>query len=156
MSAAADALRDDPSAAAASRDSFDALWAELEPVGRDAATGGYRRYAWTPEDHTLREWFTAHALARRLDVTEDRAGNLWAWWGDPDAVHPDGTRGGVVTGSHLDSVPQGGAFDGPLGVVSALAAVDGMRAAGLAPRLPLGVALFGDEEGARFGIACAG
>ncbi|MEP6630643.1 MAG: allantoate amidohydrolase [Lapillicoccus sp.] len=142
--------------AAVTTASFDALWAELEPVGRDAATGGYRRYAWTPEDHTLREWFAAHANARGLDVTEDRAGNIWAWWGDPDAVRPDGTRGGVVTGSHLDSVPQGGAFDGPLGVVSALAAVDGMRAAGLVPRIPLGVALFGDEEGARFGIACAG
>ena len=51
-------------------------------------------------------------------------GNQWAWWGDPDAV--PGT--GVVTGSHLDSVPDGGAFDGPLGVVSALAAVDQLRA----------------------------
>ena len=43
----------------------------------------------------------------------DRNGNQWAWWGDPDADGP-----GVVTGSHLDSVPDGGAFDGPLGVVS--------------------------------------
>jgi N-carbamoyl-L-amino-acid hydrolase len=81
---------------------------------------------------------------------EDRAGNQWAWWGDPD------TTPGVVIGSHLDSVPDGGAFDGPLGVVSALATVDALRDAGVAPDVPLGVVNFVDEEGARFGIACAG
>ena len=152
MSAAVDALRVDASALSA----FDAMWAQLDTVGRDASTGGYRRYAWTREDHTLREWFTEQASRRGLDLDEDRAGNLWAWWGDPDATRPDGSTGGVVTGSHLDSVPQGGAFDGPLGVVSAFAAVDALRAAGRIPRTPLAVACFGDEEGARFGIACAG
>lgn len=152
MSAAVDALRVDPSVPS----SFDAMWAQLEPLGRDPSTGGYRRYAWTREDHALREWFTDQAGRRSLDVVEDRAGNLWAWWGDPDATRPDGSTGGVVTGSHLDSVPQGGAFDGPLGVVSALAALDALRAVGHTPQIPLGVACFGDEEGARFGIACAG
>ena len=49
-------------------------------------------------------------------------GNQWAGGGGPDAAAQQGVRG-VVTGSHLDSVPDGGAFDGPLGVVSALAAV---------------------------------
>ncbi len=53
-------------------------------------------------------------------------------------------------------MPDGGAFDGPLGVVSALAAVDALRHRGFTPARPLGVALFGDEEGARFGVACAG
>ena len=81
----------------------------------------------------------------------DRAGNQWAWWGDPDASGP-----GVVVGSHLDSVPDGGAFDGPLGVVSALLTIDALRAAGLRPSRPIGVVNFGDEEGARFGVACAG
>jgi N-carbamoyl-L-amino-acid hydrolase len=136
--------------------SFDALWEELAAVGRDARTGGYERYAWTREDHTLREWFAGACDSRGLTVDEDAAGNLWAWWGDPEAVRPDGASGGVVTGSHLDSVPQGGGFDGPLGVVSALAAVDALRERGLTPAVPLGVACFGDEEGARFGIACAG
>src|SRR6476646_5038874 len=132
------------------------MWAELSPIGRDASTGGYRRYAWTREDHTLREWFAGHCAARGLDVALDRAGNQWAWWGDPDAVRADGSTGGVAVGSHLDSVPDGGAFDGPLGVVSALAAVDALRACGLRPRVPLAVVCFRDEEGARFGIACAG
>ena len=62
----------------------------------------------------------------------------------------------VVIGSHLDSVPDGGAFDGPLGVVSALAAVDALRDRGFEPGRPIGVVNFVDEEGARFGVACAG
>jgi N-carbamoyl-L-amino-acid hydrolase len=130
--------------------SFDGLWAALEPVGRDPATGGYRRFAWTAEDRTLGEWFTGECAARGLDVVTDRAGNLWGWWGDPDAVP------GLVLGSHLDSVPDGGAYDGPLGVVSAFAALDALRGNGFTPPRPVGVAVFRDEEGARFGVACAG
>jgi N-carbamoyl-L-amino-acid hydrolase len=130
--------------------SFDALWDELLPLGRSSSSGGYRRFAWTPTDLSLREWFTAVAADHGLAVTVDRAGNQWAWWGDPDAVP------GVVAGSHLDSVPDGGAFDGPLGVVSALAAVDALRNKGFVPSRPIGVVNFADEEGARFGVACAG
>ncbi len=126
------------------------MWADLTPIGRDGRSGGYRRFAWTREDAALREWFAGEASARRLDVTLDRAGNQWAWHGDPDA------RPGVVIGSHLDSVPDGGAFDGPLGVVSGFAALDVLRAAGTPPARPIGVVNFGDEEGARFGVACAG
>lgn len=133
--------------------SFDRLWADLEQVGRDPGSGGYRRFAWTWEDRVLREWFAAAAAARGLDVTTDRAGNQWAWWGDPDAA---GTGSGVAVGSHLDSVPDGGPFDGPLGVISAFAAVDSLREAGFTPYRPVAVVNFGDEEGARFGVACAG
>jgi beta-ureidopropionase / N-carbamoyl-L-amino-acid hydrolase len=127
------------------------MWSALEPIGRNGATGGYRRFAWTREDAELREWFAGEAASRGLAVTLDRAGNQWAWWGDPDRDGP-----GVVIGSHLDSVPDGGAYDGPLGVVSAFAAVDALRAAGVAPDRPIGIVNFGDEEGARFGVACGG
>ena len=72
-----------------------------------------------------------------------------AWW---DA----GSGPGVLTGSHLDSVLDGGAYDGPLGVVSALAAVDELRERGVVPARPIGVATFVEEEGSRFGIACLG
>jgi N-carbamoyl-L-amino-acid hydrolase len=126
------------------------MWAELAPVGRSAATGGYRRFAWTDADQQLREWFAAEAGRRGLQLTQDRAGNQWAWWGDPDSGPA------VVIGSHLDSVPDGGAFDGPLGVVSAFAAVDLLVRHGYSPARPIAVVNFGDEEGARFGIACAG
>ncbi len=129
--------------------SFDRLWSELEPVGRDAGTGGYRRYSWTAADLTLREWFVAAAQARGLDVETDRNGNLWAWWG---AVGP----GATVFGSHLDSVPDGGAFDGPLGVVSGFAALDALLAEGVTPTRPVALAAFTEEEGARFGLPCLG
>ncbi|MBW8768083.1 MAG: allantoate amidohydrolase, partial [Geodermatophilales bacterium] len=90
-----------------------------------------------------------------MEVVPDRVGNLWAWSGDPDAAAAAG-RPGLVIGSHLDSVPDGGAFDGPLGVISAFAALDLLRDRGFSPRRPVGIACFGDEEGARFGVACAG
>jgi N-carbamoyl-L-amino-acid hydrolase len=92
-------------------------------------------------------------------VLTDRNGNLWAWWDPPGPAHGPGPAGGtraVVTGSHLDSVPDGGAFDGPLGVVSAFAAVDLLRERGCLPVRPLGIAAFSEEEGARFGVACLG
>jgi beta-ureidopropionase / N-carbamoyl-L-amino-acid hydrolase len=140
----------DPEPAVVAARTFDRLWAELTPVGRDPVSGGYRRFAYDPAELELRAWFRGAATSRHLDVHEDRAGNLWAWWGSPDAGDA------VVLGSHLDSVPRGGAFDGPLGVVSAFAAVDVLRSRGLTPRRPLAVVAFADEEGARFGVACAG
>src|SRR5205085_945905 len=62
----------------------------------------------------------------------------------------------VVTGSHLGSVLDGGAYDGPLGVASALAAIDLLRERGVEPARPLGVGVFVEEEGSRFGRACLG
>ncbi|HTY70929.1 MAG TPA: allantoate amidohydrolase [Actinomycetes bacterium] len=127
------------------------LLAALAPVGRDARTGGYDRPGFGTAERECREWFLDEARRRDLQVERDGNGNLVAWWRTgPPAV------GGVVTGSHLDSVPQGGAFDGPLGVTSALAAVDVLRERGATPRRPLGVAVFAEEEGSRFGLACLG
>jgi N-carbamoyl-L-amino-acid hydrolase len=133
--------------------SFEEMWAALLPIGRDAATGGYHRFAWTPAELECRAWFLAEAGKRELKIEQDRNGNLFAWWNPAEIT---GGTGGVVTGSHLDSVPGGGAFDGPLGVVSALAAIDLLRARGLRPLRPIGVAVFAEEEGARFGVACLG
>ncbi len=116
----------------------------IAKIGLDAGTGGYRRFAWTDADMELREWFVGEAEARGMDVVEDGNGNQLAWTKPgPDAL---------LLGSHLDSVPDGGAFDGPLGVVSAFAALDRIPES----TRPIVVANFADEEGARFGIACAG
>jgi N-carbamoyl-L-amino-acid hydrolase len=134
-------------------DSFDTLWAELEPIGRHADTGGYRRYVLAPAELECREWFVSTAQTRGLDVETDRNGNLWAWW-VPPGVDPSAQA--LVVGSHLDSVPDGGAYDGPLGVVSAFAALDALRASSVVPTRPIALVAFADEEGARFGIACAG
>ena len=130
--------------------SFHSMWAELLPIGRSSTTGGYRRYAWTDADADCRAWFRTQAEARGLTYELDRNGNQWAWQGDPLAGDA------VVIGSHLDSVPDGGAFDGPLGVVSSFAALDELRLRGAEFTRPLAITNFGDEEGARFGLACVG
>lgn len=133
---------------------FDSLWESILDVGRDPASGGYRRFAWSTADLTLREWFTGEAAQRGMSVEEDRNGNLWAWWLPPG--HTGDPRDAFVTGSHLDSVPDGGPFDGPLGIVTAFAAIDALQRTGVTPRRPVAVAAFSDEEGARFGVACVG
>ncbi|HEU5042065.1 MAG TPA: allantoate amidohydrolase, partial [Gemmatimonadales bacterium] len=129
---------------------FRKLWDEIAPVGRDERSGGYLRYALTEPEVWLREWFREQADRRGMPVTGDGNGNLFAWWGDPQA------GGAVLTGSHFDSVPHGGAYDGPLGIVSAFLAVDELRATGVAPARPVVVAAFVEEEGARFGVPCLG
>ncbi|MQA11858.1 MAG: allantoate amidohydrolase [Pseudonocardiaceae bacterium] len=122
---------------------------EIADVGRDRRRGGYSRHVFDDADRQLRDWFTARAARAGLGVEADRNGNVWAWWGEPG---PDA----VVTGSHLDSVPGGGAFDGPLGVASALSAVESLRAKGFVPSRPMAVLVFAEEEGGRFGVPCLG
>src|SRR4051812_13702755 len=125
------------------------MWADLAPVGRSAASGGYNRSPFTAPERELSEWFVEQCGARGLRVEVDCFGNVVGWW-------DVGAGPAVVTGSHLDSVLDGGAYDGPLGVVSALAAVDLMRARGVVPARPVGVSVFVEEEGSRFGLACLG
>jgi N-carbamoyl-L-amino-acid hydrolase len=124
---------------------FARLWAEIAPIGRDPRSGGYLRYAFSEPERVLRDWFGNQADRRGMTVTDDGNGNLFAWRGEPWA------SGTVLTGSHFDSVPHGGGYDGPLGIVSAFLAVD---------RLPrdarVAVAAFAEEEGARFGLPCLG
>jgi N-carbamoyl-L-amino-acid hydrolase len=160
---------------------YDQMWAALAPIGRDERTGGYHRSTWSAAGLACDAWFRREAGKRDLTLERDGNGNVVAWWwpAGPGSTGPDPTRpesggpgstgpgstgpastdhrtGGVVTGSHLDSVPDGGAYDGPLGVVSALAAVDLLRARSFVPARPLGIAVFAEEEGARFGVACLG
>lgn len=124
---------------------------ELAAIGRDGSTGGCRRLAWTREDAEARRWFTEEAETLGLEVERDRNANLWAWWS------PAASSGGAVaTGSHLDTVADGGAFDGALGVVAGLSALDDLRRRGTEPSRPLAVVVFADEEGARFDTPCFG
>ncbi|NKQ57673.1 allantoate amidohydrolase [Amycolatopsis sp. K13G38] len=125
-----------------------ALLAEIADIGSDPHRGGYSRPVYSDAEHELREWFTGHAAKRGLDVETDRNGIIWAWDGTPG---PDA----VVTGSHLDSVPGGGAFDGPLGIASALVAFDELTTRGVSRR-SRAIAVFPEEEGSRFGLACLG
>ncbi len=130
---------------------FEQMWRDLGAVGRSAASGGYFRQPFGAAEREAHAWFVEECRARDLEVESDGNGNTVAWW------RPAGVGGRpVATGSHLDSVLDGGAYDGPLGVVSALAAVDLLRDRGVVPDVPLGIACFVEEEGSRFGIACLG
>ena len=120
----------------------------IADIGLDPHTGGYRRFAWSNADLMLREWFVGEAEARGMTVEEDGNGNQLA------RTRPGSDA--LLLGSHLDSVPDGGAFDGPLGVVSAFAVLDRIGLGRVETSRPIVIANFADEEGARFGIACAG
>lgn len=131
-------------------DPFVAWFDELAAIGRIPG-GGWHRFAWTQEDAEAMAWFTRVARSLDLEVETDGNGNLWAWWGNPGV-------GAVVTGSHLDTVAHGGAYDGALGVVSGFAALGELqqtRGAARPPR-PLAVVSFADEEGGRFNLPCIG
>ena len=88
-----------------------------------------------------------------LEVTVDAVGNVLGTW-TPTSADPDAAP--VVAGSHLDSVPDGGIFDGPLGVYAALEAVRAMQAGDVEPYRPIGVVSFTEEEGQRFGEGLVG
>ncbi len=121
---------------------FEQLFAELSAIGLDEH-GATTRLAWTPEAAAAAAWFdrAARRLGLEPEVEVDRNGNRWAWSGNP-------TAGATVTGSHLDSVREGGRFDGALGVVVGLVAVHLLRRRGI--EAPLAVVTFADEEGGRY------
>ena len=125
-----------------SRERFLRWFGELAAIGHTDT--GWNRVAWTPLEAEARCWFTRTAEAIGLEVVKDGAGSLWA-------VTSDARNGPwVCTGSHLDTQPQGGAYDGALGMVSSLEAAATLLESGLPRRHPLAVAAFVDEEGARF------
>jgi beta-ureidopropionase / N-carbamoyl-L-amino-acid hydrolase len=109
------------------------------PIGRGER--GTTRLAWTEEDAAAGEWFREQAEDAGLRVERDPAGNLWAV---PDAPPP-----WWALGSHLDSVREGGSFDGALGVAAAFEVAARAASAPVATA-PLAVISFADEEGARF------
>lgn len=127
------------------------LLAEIEDIGRDPVRGGWSRHGFDDAELALRAWFEKTAEALGLPVERDRNANLWAHWA-PGAV----TGAALAIGSHLDSVPGGGAYDGPLGVASAFAAVARLQAEGWQPARPVAIGAFFEEEGSRFGVACLG
>ena len=115
---------------------------ELAAIG--SSETGWNRLAWSPLEAEARAWFTRTAESIGLRVEKDGAGTLWAVTDDADSGP------WVCAGSHLDTQPDGGAYDGALGVVSALVAAAALLEAGSARHHPLAVVAFVDEEGARF------
>ena len=115
----------------------------VNAFGFNDETGGYNRVGFSDADMAVRHWFAAEMRTTGLDVRMDGVANLFGRLGDGD-------RPCVMAGSHLDTVPEGGAFDGSLGVCVALECVRAMLDAGFRPDKPVEVVVTAEEEG-RFG-----
>ncbi|MFC6976022.1 Zn-dependent hydrolase [Halomicroarcula sp. GCM10025709] len=117
-----------------------------EGRGRTVLTG-------SEADRRAREFFCERLRDAGLTVRIDDVGNVVGRWA-PESAAPDAAA--VATGSHLDSVPEGGIFDGPLGVYAGLESVRAMQDAGVEPVRPIEVVCFTEEEGQRFGGGLVG
>ncbi|HEY4552869.1 MAG TPA: Zn-dependent hydrolase [Bacillaceae bacterium] len=118
--------------------------AALAEFGR-TAEGGMARFPYTDEEKQAKALFAHWMEEAGLTVREDEAGNLF---GRLEGENPELPL--VLTGSHLDTVPNGGAFDGILGCVSSLLAVKALKDSGVKLKRSIEVVVFVDEEGTRF------
>src|SRR5437879_11778506 len=124
----------------------DRLWHRHLAIARIGATGrgGVNGQALTPEDAEARRQVLAWAAARGFTASVDAIGNLFVRRAGSDpAAAP------VVSGSHLDTQPTGGNFDGIFGVLAALEVLDAAEEARIQTRRPLDLVIWTNEEGAR-------
>jgi allantoate deiminase len=123
---------------------------DIETAARFGGHGtGVTRLAWSPELRQVLDWLTEQLVELGLEVEIDAAGNLIGRW-------EAGSGKPIAVGSHLDTVPSGGRYDGALGVLSGLQAIRLLKERGVEPNRPLWLISFMDEEGARFGAALFG
>lgn len=115
----------------------------INAFGRNTATGGFNRTGFSDADWQARRWLADYMQQEGLAVSWDAAGNLFGRLGDSNAPC-------VMSGSHTDTVPEGGAFDGTLGVAAALECALAIRDAGISLTHPIEVVNTVEEEG-RFG-----
>jgi N-carbamoyl-L-amino-acid hydrolase len=115
-----------------------------------ATPTGIDRRLFSPADAAARALFAAWARESGLTVEQDRAGNVFARRpGKRDAAP-------ILSGSHLDTVPTGGAYDGAYGAVAALCALEQIASEGIEPDHPLEAVAWAGEEGSRFPLGCLG
>jgi beta-ureidopropionase / N-carbamoyl-L-amino-acid hydrolase len=129
------------------------LWQSLADMARIGATprGGVRRLALTDDDRRGRDLFAQWCREAGMTVSVDAVGNLFARRDGTDAQAAP-----VLIGSHLDTQPEGGRFDGVYGVLAALELVRTLNDAGIATGKPLEIVSWTNEEGARFAPAMLG
>ncbi len=129
------------------------LWerlGELAEIGRHEE-GGVARLSFTPEERAAKELVASYMREAGLAVREDAAGNLFGRREGRDPGAP-----AVLVGSHVDSVMNGGDFDGPLGVLGGIEVLQTMQERGVETERPVEVVAFTDEEGARFSLGMIG
>jgi N-carbamoyl-L-amino-acid hydrolase len=141
------AMRPKSSNEAAEEVDGERLWSRLMAMAEIGATaaGGSNRQALSDEDAAGRELFAGWAQAAGCEVSVDRIGNVFARRPGTDSTAPP-----VLCGSHLDTQPTGGRFDGVFGVLGGLEVVERMNDLGLTTRCPVEVAVWTNEEGSRF------
>src|SRR5438093_10622016 len=129
------------------------LWDTIHETAKFGATpkGGVRRLTLGPEDKQVRDWFRKACEAAGLEVRVDALGSMFALRRGRDMTKPP-----VGLGSHLDTQPTGGKFDGVLGTLAALEAMRTLVAAGYETNAPILVINWTNEEGARFAPAMLG
>ena len=129
------------------------LWATLMAMAKIGATpkGGVRRLALTEEDRRGRELFATWCREAGMTVRTDEVGNLFARREGSDAKAKL-----VLIGSHLDTQPEGGRFDGVYGVLAALEVVRTLNDHGVVTERPVEIVSWTNEEGARFTPAMLG
>jgi len=112
---------------------------------------GVSRVAYSDADVAGRAWFMERMREAGVTPRIDPAGNIFGRWEGSDPALPP-----ILFGSHIDTVPQGGNFDGPLGSLAALEVIQACQAAGIRTRHPLEMVVFAHEEGAAFTRGLAG
>ena len=129
------------------------LWQRLMTMAKIGATnaGGCNRQALTEEDKQGRELFIEWAIAAGCTVRIDAIGNIFA-----RRIGLDDSLQSVITGSHLDTQPTGGKFDGIYGVLSGLEVIESLNDANISTLHPIEVVVWTNEEGCRFDTAMMG
>jgi allantoate deiminase len=129
------------------------LWrriSDLGEIGRQDE-GGITRLSFTDEERVAKDRVVSYMEEAGLSVREDAAGNLFGRREGSNAEAP-----AVLIGSHVDSVYNGGNFDGPLGVLAGIEVLHAMEEKGIETEHPIEVVSFTDEEGARFSFGMIG
>lgn len=126
-------------------DRLNAWITDLSRFGANA-DGGVDRVAFSDADLEARAWTSELMRSVGLDVSVDLAGNVWGSRRGADPALPP-----LVIGSHIDSVPNGGNYDGPVGTLGALEVAVTLSEAGVRTRHPLRVVVFANEEGGKTG-----
>ena len=123
---------------------------ELSRTCNNTIGHGVTRFSWSEADRKARVWLTKQLQAIGLEPWTDGIGNLHALYkGSTNAPR-------IITGSHLDTVRHGGAYDGTYGVVAALEALRSFYEEGFIPKCDIEFIAFAEEEGSNFSNTCLG
>ncbi|WP_429999567.1 Zn-dependent hydrolase [Metabacillus fastidiosus] len=121
---------------------------DLSQIGRNEETGGINRFSFTPEEQQAIELVVSYMEEAGMTVVVDAVGNIIGTYGEGNET--------IMLGSHIDTVPEGGKYDGALGVLAAIEVVQTIHEQQLSPSKKIEIVAFKDEEGTRFGFGLIG